>query len=67
MEEVKNELKNASENAEKLSSVYGIYNVNRKLKLYYGDKTEGLVIQSEHKRGSSISFTIPCIFEEQNV
>ena len=67
LEEVKNELKNASENAEKLSSVYGIYNVNRKLKLYYGDKTEGLVIQSEHRRGSSISFTIPCIFEEQNV
>ncbi|MBO4532321.1 MAG: sensor histidine kinase [Treponema sp.] len=65
--QVKNELKDASANAEKLSSVYGLYNVNKKLKLYYGDKTNGLVIQSEFKKGSSISFTIPCIFEEQDV
>ena len=67
LKQVKDELENASEDVEKLSSVYGVYNVNRKLKLYYGDKTEGLVIQSEHKKGSSISFTIPCIFEEQDV
>ena len=65
--QVKNELKDASANAEKLSSVYGLYNVNKKLKLYYGDKTDGLVIQSEHKKGSTISFTIPCTFEEQDV
>ena len=67
LDQVKNELKDASANAEKLSSVYGLYNVNKKLKLYYGDKTDGLVIQSEHKKGSTISFTIPCTFEEQDV
>ena len=67
LEQVKNELENASQDVEKLSSVYGLYNVNKKLKLYYQDKTEGLVIQSEVGKGSSISFTIPCIFEEQNV
>ena len=67
LEQLKNELEHASDDVEKLSSVYGVYNVNRKLKLYYGDKTDGLVIQSEHKKGSSISFTIPCIFEEQDV
>ena len=65
--QVKAELENATKDAEKLSSVYGLYNVNRKLKLYYQDKTEGLVIQSEKRKGSSISFTIPCVVEEQNV
>ena len=65
--QVKNELSNASIDTEKLSSIYGLYNVNKKLRLYYGDKTEGLVIQSELKKGSSISFTIPCIFEEKDV
>ncbi len=67
LEQVKNELEHASDDTEKLSSVYGVYNVHRKLKLYYGDKTDGLVIQSEHKKGSTISFIIPCLFEEQNV
>ena len=65
--QVKSELDNASQDAEKLSSVYGIYNVNKKLKLYYADKTDGLVIESEHNKGSTISFTIPCIIGEQNV
>ena len=67
LEEVKNELRNASGDVEKLSSVYGVYNVNKKLKLYYQDKTDGLVIQSEYKKGSTISFTIPCSFEEKDV
>ncbi len=67
LEEVKNELKNASGDVEKLSSVYGVYNVNKKLKLYYQDKTDGLMIQSEYKKGSTISFTIPCSFEEKDV
>ncbi|MBO4628880.1 MAG: histidine kinase [Treponema sp.] len=65
--EVKNELENASLDAEQLSSVYGLYNVHKKLKLYYGKKTEGLVIESEHKKGSKISFVIPCVAGEQNV
>jgi len=67
--EVKKELLSGSEDAEKLSSVYGLYNVNKKLKLYYGSKTDGLIIESEHGKGSAISFIIPCIAEngEQNV
>ena len=65
--QVKDELENATLDAEKLSSVYGLYNVNKKLKLYYGKETEGLVIQSEHNKGSNISFVIPCITGDQNV
>ena len=65
--QVNDELENATLDAEKLSSVYGLYNVNKKLKLYYGKETEGLVIQSEHNKGSNISFVIPCITGEQNV
>lgn len=45
--------------SEKLNSVYGLYNVNKKLKLYYGEQTEGLVIESEPGKGSEISFVIP--------
>lgn len=45
--------------SEKLNSVYGLYNVNKKLKLYYGEETEGLVIESEAGRGSEISFVVP--------
>ena len=60
LEQVQQELSNASIDTERLSSVYGLYNVNKKLKLYYGDKTDGLVIKSEYTKGSTISFTIPC-------
>jgi len=65
--EVRKELTDASTDSEKLSSVYGLYNVNKKLKLYYGNKTEGLKIESEHNIGTTISFVIPCKLEEQNV
>ncbi len=65
--QVNDELENATFDAEKLSSVYGLYNVNKKLKLYYGKQTEGLVIESEHNKGSNISFVIPCITGEQDV
>ncbi len=61
LEQVKNELKSGDEDSERLSSVYGLYNVNKKLKLYYGDKTDGLQIESEYKKGSHITFQIPCI------
>ena len=60
LKEVSTELQNASTDSEKLNSVYGLYNVNKKLKLYYGEKTNGLEIKSEHKKGTSISFIIPC-------
>ena len=67
LQEVTKELNAGWKDAEKLTSVYGLYNVHKKLKLYYGDKTEGLVIQSEYNKGSNISFVIPCIMEEVNV
>lgn len=57
--QVRNELRTGAQDSEKLSSVYGLYNVNKKLKLYYGEKTEGLLIESEAGKGSKISFTIP--------
>lgn len=67
LSEVRKELNDAAHNSEKLSSVYGLYNVHKKLKLYYGEQTQGLVIESEHNKGTTISFVIPCITEEQNV
>lgn len=65
--EVENELRTGSNDAEKLNSVYGLYNVNKKLKLYYGERTQGLIIDSEYNQGTTISFVIPCITEEENV
>ncbi len=61
LEQVLKELNTSSDNSEQLTSVYGLYNVHKKLKLYYSDKTEGLVIQSEYGKGCEISFVIPCI------
>ena len=57
--QVRNELRTGAQDSEKLSSVYGLYNVNKKLKLYYGEKTNGLIIESEAGKCSKISFTIP--------
>lgn len=67
LDQVKRELADASENSERLSTVYGLYNVNKKLKLYYGKKTNGIEIYSEYGKGSVISFVIPCISGEENV
>ena len=46
-------------------SAKDLYNVNKKLKLYYGEKTEGLKIESEHRKGSTISFIIPVVVAEE--
>ncbi|MBR1638260.1 MAG: sensor histidine kinase [Treponema sp.] len=59
LKEVRNELATGDRDSEKLSSVYGLYNVNKKLKLYYGGQTEGIQIESEAGKGSRISFTLP--------
>ena len=61
--QVRNELRTGSQDSEKLSSVYGLYNVNKKLKLYYGEQTQGIVIESESGKGSRISFTIPIFID----
>jgi len=39
---------------------YGLYNVNRRLKLYYG-LAEGIEIKSEHKKGTEVSFSLEII------
>jgi two-component system sensor histidine kinase YesM len=36
---------------------YGLYNVNRRLKLYY-DLSEGIEIKSEYKNGTEVSFVL---------
>ena len=36
---------------------YGLYNVNRRLKLYYG-LSEGIEIKSEYKKGTEVSFAL---------
>ena len=49
-----------SDNAdpENLKSIYGLYNVNKRLKLYY-DMSVSLDIKSEYGKGTTVSFTIP--------
>ncbi len=64
LEEVKREMETESCDSEQLSSVYGVYNVNKKLKLYYGEKTSGLNIKSESSKGCTVTFTVPCLSKE---
>lgn len=59
LEEVKAELER-NDDAEKLMSVYGLYNVNKRLKLYYDD-TVKLNIETEYKKGTTVSFEIPLV------
>lgn len=58
--EVKKEMSLSLQNSENLNSVYGMYNVNKKLILYYNDTSSGLRIESEHNKGTKVSFVIPC-------
>lgn len=60
LQEVKKEMSLSLQNAENLNSVYGMYNVNKKLILYYNDASSGLRIESEHNKGTKVSFVIPC-------
>lgn len=55
--EVLNELKQKND-TEDLTVVYGLYNVNKRLELYY-DKQVSLNIESEYGKGTDISFTVP--------
>lgn len=55
--EVQAEL-NRNDDAEKLTAVYGLYNVNKRLKLYYDD-TVKLNIETEYKKGTKVSFAVP--------
>jgi len=57
LEEVLNEL-NKKSDVENLRAVYGLYNVNKRLNLYY-DKSVSLSIKSEYGKGTLVSFTVP--------
>ena len=57
LEQVKAELK-AEKQPDDLKVVYGLYNVNKRLNLYY-DKSVNLEIKSELDKGTVVSFKIP--------
>jgi two-component system sensor histidine kinase YesM len=59
--EVRKELE--KKDGKNLASVYGLYNVNKRLILYYNDKKCGLNISSEKMKGTNVSFTIPCLVD----
>ena len=61
LEQVRQEL--SKEKGQNLASVYGLYNVNKRLILYYNDKSCGLEISSEKMQGTNVSFTIPCLVD----
>ena len=46
---------------ESLTSVYGTYNVNKRLILYYNGECDGLHIESSRGKGCKVWFTIPCM------
>lgn len=49
---------NRKTDAENLKSVYGLYNVNKRLTLYYNESVS-LNIQSEYGKGTRVSFIVP--------
>jgi len=57
LKEVLDEL-NRRTDIENLKSVYGLYNVNKRLNLYY-DESVALKIQSEYGKGTKVSFIVP--------
>lgn len=61
LEQVRKELD--KKDGKNLASVYGLYNVNKRLILYYNDKACGLNISSEKMKGTNVSFTIPCLVD----
>ncbi|MCR5623060.1 MAG: sensor histidine kinase [Treponema sp.] len=60
MHEVQNEL--ALPDGGDLKASYGLYNVNKRLRLYY-DGLVSLHIESLFGEGSAVSFVVPCKFE----
>lgn len=47
-----------SADLEDLNNIYGLYNVNKRLELYY-DKDTKLQITSQYKKGTTVYFSIP--------
>ena len=63
LEAINEELK--KESAENVQETYGLYNVNKRLLLYYDEKA-ALKIESESGKGARISFSVPCIKKEMD-
>lgn len=63
LQDVRNQIC-ASTDPENLSGVYGLYNVNKRLALYYGDKAR-LEIDSMYREGTVVTFCVPEV--ERNV
>ena len=57
LRQVQEEL-NKETDIENLKSVYGLYNVNKRLNLYY-DTSASLFIESEYGKGTKVRFTVP--------
>ncbi len=55
---------NGQKKPEDLPTVYGLYNVNKRLQLYYGVQ-DCIHIESAYMNGTTVSFTLP--LEEHNV
>jgi len=55
--DIMNQINSVSDPAA-LSNVYGLYNVNRRLELYYNRKTK-LEIKSQYKVGTTVIFRVP--------
>ena len=49
---------NGSADPEDLNNVYGLYNVNKRLELYYDTSTK-LEITSRYKKGTTVYFSVP--------
>jgi two-component system sensor histidine kinase YesM len=47
-----------SADPEDLNNVYGLYNVNKRLELYYDSSTK-LEITSRYKEGTTVYFSVP--------
>jgi len=60
LEEVRGQLNLEWEKAEGLKSVYGLYNVNKRLLLYYNSASAGIKIESEAGHGAKVYFEVPC-------
>ncbi len=66
LKQVRSEL-SGTKSSEQLHAIYGLYNVNKRLILYYGEETEGISIESTYGDGSTIYFSVPCLVNNENV
>ncbi len=66
LEEVRQEILTGTSDSETLNSVYGLYNVNKRLVLYYENRCDGLHIESESGKGTSVYFKVPCLNKQED-